>query len=73
MLTILFAPPPLSIDPRLTETARVDPSQTRRTRFPRLQAIADTLSGARKVVVITGAGISTTAGIPVGRKPTLLA
>lgn len=32
----------------------------------RLQDIADLLWKARKVVVITGAGISTNSGIPVG-------
>jgi thiamine pyrophosphate-dependent acetolactate synthase large subunit-like protein len=31
-----------------------------------LQTIADTLSHARKVLVIAGAGIITAAGIPVG-------
>lgn len=30
-----------------------------------LQAVADKLAGSRKVVVITGAGISTNCGIPV--------
>lgn len=30
-----------------------------------LQAIADALAKARKVVVVTGAGISTNSGIPV--------
>lgn len=30
-----------------------------------LQAIADTLGKSRKVVVVTGAGISTNCGIPV--------
>ena len=31
-----------------------------------LQNIANTLAAARKVVVVTGAGISTNCGIPVG-------
>ena len=30
-----------------------------------LQEVADTLVAAKKIVVITGAGISTTCGIPV--------
>jgi hypothetical protein len=37
-----------------------------------LQQIADSLARARKVVVITGAGISTNCGIPVsGDRPAL--
>lgn len=30
-----------------------------------LQEIADTLAGSHKVIVVTGAGISTSCGIPV--------
>ena len=34
-----------------------------------LQEVADILASAKKVVVITGAGISTNSGIPVSNAP----
>jgi NAD-dependent histone deacetylase SIR2 len=37
-----------------------------------LQNVADTLAKARKMVIITGAGISTNSGIPVRLLATLL-
>jgi NAD-dependent SIR2 family protein deacetylase len=37
-----------------------------------LQAIADTMGKSKKVVVVTGAGISTNCGIPVSRAQTKL-
>ena len=63
---LLPIPPPPGLEtmtrrPTLTRLAHV------RSGFRELQAIADALSDARKIVVIAGAGISTAAGIPVGR------
>ncbi len=34
-----------------------------------LQNVANTLASAKKIVVITGAGISTNCGIPVSSRP----
>jgi hypothetical protein len=44
-------------------TIQITPSSTEL-----LQNVADTLGKAKKVVMITGAGISTNSGIPVSNK-----
>lgn len=44
-------------------TTRVGPDSD-----PELQEVADVMGNSRKVVVVTGAGISTNCGIPVSCK-----